>query len=502
MKKRNTLIATLLSLFFAPGIVSCNDWLEVDSSSNVIEEVLFEDPAGFRTAVNGVYRLLSQQQLYGRELTWGALSVLGNNYDATRLPGGSTSSAFSYREMAAGNYASSYTADLIDPIWEQGYRVIANCNNIIQYTNERDGAFFIEGEVEKKMILGEMLGLRAMMHLDILRLFAPATRADDGKTYIPYVTAYPEKQPEHLTVAATLDKIIADLEQARTLLAEVDTVAYPTRLSSWSARLTSAYSTADFISKRGTHFNYFAAAAILARAYQWRGATGDAEKAYQAARGVYIYSVTKTWFTFTPSTNLAVVENNVHRKMPHDIIFTLFNNNLYAMVAAATPNATSQSFFIKNDGLLFGGSYADDFRLNLINADKTSRRWTIPTGNQTAYPTADIIRQQGPLAPVVRLTEMAYIMCEYLVDVDMTQAVTILTRIKTARGSKTPVNSVSKEAFLEDLYLEMTREFLAEGQTFFLYKRLNKPMYNGAGVIDMTGRYALPIPYSEASYYL
>ena len=498
--KRNIIIPILISLFFAQGTTSCSDWLDVDSSTSVMDETLFSESQGFRTAVNGVYRLLSQQQLYGRELTWGAASVLGNNYDATRLPGGSTSSTFSYREMAAGDYASDFTTDLIDPIWEQGYRVIANCNNIIQHTNGRDASFFFTGENEKNMILGEMIGVRAMMHFDILRLFAPATKADDGKTYIPYVTAYPERQPAHLTVAAALDKIIADLEQSRALLGEVDTVFNASRMTSWNYRLQSTYASGDaFFTLRGSRFNYFAASAILARAYQWRG---DNERAYQAARAVYIYSTNKTWFSFTPSSNLATAENNVHRKMPHDILFSLYNNNLYTIVAAATTNASSQSFFIKNDGQLFEGTYADDFRLNLINADKTSRRWTIPTGNQTAYPTADIINYQGPLAPVVRLSEMIYIMCEHLVNTDMTQAIALLAKVKTARGSKTPVNSVSKEAFLEDLYLEMTREFLAEGQTFFLYKRLNKPMYNGAGVIDMTGRYVLPIPYSEASYFL
>ncbi|MDR0544572.1 MAG: RagB/SusD family nutrient uptake outer membrane protein [Odoribacteraceae bacterium] len=498
--KRNIIIPILFSLFLVQGTTSCSDWLDVDSSTSVMDETLFSESQGFRTAVNGVYRLLSQQQLYGRELTWGAASVLGNNYDATRLPGGSTSSAFSYREMAAGDYASDFTTDLVDPIWEQGFRVIANCNNIIQHTNEQSASFFAAGENEKNMILGEMLGVRAAMHFDILRLFAPATRADDGKTYIPYVTAYPEKQPEHLTVAAALDKIIADLEQSRALLGEIDTVFNASQMTSWNSRLQSNYASGDaFFTLRGTRFNYFAASAILARAYQWRG---DNERAYQAARAVYIYSTNKTWFSFTSAGNLATVENNIYRKMPEDILFSLFNNNLYTVVANSTTNASSQSFFIKNDGLLFGGSYADDFRLNLINADKTSRRWNIPLGNQSYWPTADIINYQGPLAPVVRLTEMAYIMCERLVDVDMTQAVTILARIKTARGSKTPVNSVSKEAFLEDLYLEMTREFLAEGQTFFLYKRLNKPMYNGAGVIDMTGRYVLPAPYSEASYYL
>jgi hypothetical protein len=125
----------------------------------------------------------------------------------------------------------------------------------------------------------------------------------------------------------------------------------------------------------------------------------------------------------------------------------------------------------------------------------------MPTGNQNGIPTADIIKYQGPLAPVVRLSEMIYIMCEYLSDRDLPQAITLLGKVRIARGAKATLSpTLSKEDFLQALYIEMTREFLSEGQTFFLYKRLNAPIYNGAISMDMTGRYVLPIPHSEMSY--
>ncbi|MDR0765551.1 MAG: RagB/SusD family nutrient uptake outer membrane protein [Odoribacteraceae bacterium] len=503
MKKNTT---TIIALLLAQTIAtSCSDWLEVDTSTNVKQEVLFSDPAGYRTALNGVYRLLSGVELYGRNLTWGVASVLGNNYDANRLPGpySTTSNNTSYREMAAGDYTSKPTTDLVDPIWEQAYRVIANCNNIIAYIEKEDPAIFpvAANDTEKNMILGEAIGIRAMMHLDILRLFAPSTKADDGKTYIPYVAVFPERQPVHLTVTATLERVIADLERARELLAIPDTVYNANDMTSYTRRLqpSSGLSTTTFFATRGTRFNYFAASAMLARAYQWRGAEGDAERAYRTARDVYRFSTDKTWFSFTPAGNLSTVENSIYRKMPHDILFAIYNNNMYAMVTAATINTTSQSFFLKNDDRLFIDD-ADDFRINLINTDKTSRRWSMPTGNQSASPTADIIKYQGPLAPVVRLSEMIYIMCEYLVDVDRQQAVALLEKVRTARGAKRLLGNPSREEFLQELYLDMTREFMSEGQTFALYKRLNAPMYNGAGVINMTGRYVLPVPYSEEAY--
>jgi hypothetical protein len=500
---KNNIIIFVTLLIMQGMATSCGDWLEVDSSANIMEENLFESPDGYRTAVNGVYRLLAAPELYGRNLTWGVASVLGNNYDATRLPGGSTYSTISYRELAAGDYENSYSTNLIDPIWEQGYRVIANVNNLIAYIEKRDSAFFPYKSVEKNLILGEMLGVRAMMHFDLLRLFAPATKVDDGKTYIPYVTIFPNREPQHLTVPATLERIIAELEQAKILLAYSDTVFNASRFSNYSTRLQpgNELSATTFFTVRGTRMNYFAVSAILARAYQWRGGTGDAERAYNAALDVYRYSTDKTWYQFTPSTNMAVVENSVFRKMPHDILFALYNNQMYNLVSAAIVNTTNQSFFLKNDAHLFTGD-GDDFRLTaLINADKTSRRWSMPTANQTSSPTADIIRYQGPLAPVARLSEMIYIMCEYLADRDLPQAIQLLGEVRIARGAKATLNpSLSQEDFLQALHIDMTREFLSEGQTFFLYKRLNEPIYNGAVSMSMDGRYVLPIPHSEISY--
>jgi hypothetical protein len=91
-------------------------------------------------------------------------------------------------------------------------------------------------------------------------------------------------------------------------------------------------------------------------------------------------------------------------------------------------------------------------------------------------------------------------MCEYLASVDLPRAIDLLGGMRLARGSKTAVAGISREDFLQELYLEMTREFLTEGQTFFLYKRLNEPIFNGGGNIDMTGRYVLPLPHSETAY--
>jgi hypothetical protein len=475
-------------------MTSCNKWLDVDSSANILEETLFEDYEGYRTAVNGVYRLLSAPELYGQNLTWGVASVLGNNYDATRL-------SSTYVPMAEGDYVNTYSIGLIDPIWAQGYKVIANCNNIIQYAEIQDSTLFPETSVERNIILGEMIGVRAMMHFDLLRLFAPATKVDDGQTYIPYITVFPDRQPEHLKVVNVLNNVITDLERAITLLAYCDTTVHPAL--SYSTRLSA--SGTNFFGARGTRMNYFAASAILARAYQWRNESGDMERAYKAALAVYRFYDVKAWYQFTPEANLTGVPENIFRKMPHDILLAFFNTKMYTIVSDASNLTQGLSFVYKNDVHLFSGDL-DDYRLNLINvADestiaKTSRRWSIPT--QTGTSTADVIRIQGPLAPVVRLSEIMYIMCEYLSETDLPQAIELLEKVRIGRGAKRRLDpALTKEDFLKELYIDMTREFMSEGQTFYLYKRLNEPIYNGEFPLDMEGRYVLPLPYNETAYF-
>lgn len=66
------------------------------------------------------------------------------------------------------------------------YHVIADCNDLIDHVSKESASAFEFGEIEKAKIYGEALAMRAFVHFDLLRLFAPAK--DDGKRYIPYVT--------------------------------------------------------------------------------------------------------------------------------------------------------------------------------------------------------------------------------------------------------------------------------------------------------------------------
>lgn len=484
MKKRNMLYGLLLGL----GIcASCSDWLDVKSSTQIIEKDLYTSYDGYRNALNGIYRLMSHEHLYGRELTWGFNSFLGHNYSPDLVH-------IRYAGAMNGEYTRKEVADVIDRIYAKGYNAIAHCNNLIKHTIDRDPSFFPQGEVEKNLLLAEARGLRALMHFDLLRLFAPSAAEDDGETYIPYVTAYPVHQPQPLPLSAALDSVILDLEYCREHLAYNDTTYNRWIMETVEARFEEARQAQNgglFFSYRGTRMNYVAACGLLARVHLYKG---DKQRALQSAREVLKFD---GWYPFSSESSLKASPKDRNRKMYNDILMAFYNDYMYDII---TGERVTDEYRLKNTAHLYGED-PDDYRaLYLLDESLTPFRWMQPdqlTGNAVW-----IARYQGPLEPVIRKSEVYYIACECLADTDLPQAMELLEKVRLGRGCKTPIpREWSKELFLDKLCMEATKEYLTEGQTFYLYKRLNRQMYNGATGKDMTGKYVLPIPNGELSYY-
>ena len=496
--RKHIYIQLLVSLFFL-STTSCSDWFDVSPENLVVKEDLYSNNEGFRIALNGIYLDMSSESLYGKELTWSFVSFLGQNYDISPY---SWNTYSPYVPASAYNYDDPYFLEMVANIWGKSYKTIANCNALIQELEKKEGSFFTEGEREKQLLLAEATGLRAMMHFDILRLFAPAPIVNDNNPAVPYVKEYPTIQPKHLPTSEVLENVIEDLEFAKTILAENDTIYNSRMMADNNYRYGSGFAVdakgGSFFGFRGTRFNFFAASAILARAYQYNG---DKENAYKNAAEVYRYHTAKTWFKFTPSSDI-MIETNIHRhtRLYDDILFALNNTKLYTIYT----NWNDNNYFfsrlsIRNLTHLFGGD-TDDFRVSRLIYQNYSLKWEPKTVD--GWTNSNIIELEDRLIPVVRLSEMYYIMCEYLADTNISKGISMLQELRVARGAKTALDpAMPKDKFLEAVYNDATREFIVEGQTFYLYKRLNRPMYNGATPIDMSDKYVLPLPNSERAYY-
>lgn len=178
------IIALFLIIVISTG---CKKWLDVKASDQISDTNLFQDADGFRNALNGVYKKMSIGSLYGRDLTWGVNSVLDQDYVENNL----VYNLMWFHEFIYDEYAP--VNDQITAMWSNAYNVIANTNKLITETRKKDSTFFPNGEPEKALILGESLAARAVMHFEMLRLFAPAPINDMNGAYIPYQDVYPAR---------------------------------------------------------------------------------------------------------------------------------------------------------------------------------------------------------------------------------------------------------------------------------------------------------------------
>ena len=484
---KNILLSILLLLSFS----SCSDWFEVQPENEIAKEDLFATYDGYRTALNGIYRNLSDASLYGNNLSFGFISLLGQNYDvpAYILPYDVSGNIMNYE------YDNANLKSITQAIWEKAFNTVANCNVLIQNAESRGNDFFDEGENEKNVILGEAKGLRAFIHFDMLRLFAPAPVTGDDAAYLPYVSSYLTSHPEHLPTSVVLDSIINDLQQAQRLLADNDTLKNVKMMQSVNYRFEGSSNGGGFFAYRGTRMNYVAVTALLARVYQYKG---DKATAYKYACEAYRFYNEKRWYSFTSESNLSNTNIEYRRcKLYEDILLAFYNTNIYDIYE----NWVLTHFYwktnhlpIKNRDNLFAEDASDfRYRYMLHSSSGYSLKWVPVTDASALW----YISDQYPLLPAIRMSEVFYIMCEYLADNNLTEAISLLNTLRKARGASQLGASLTKDEFLASLYNDATREFIAEGQTFYLYKRLNKDMYNGEYPINMSGKYVIPLPDSE-----
>ncbi|MFR5657380.1 MAG: RagB/SusD family nutrient uptake outer membrane protein [Butyricimonas faecihominis] len=168
-------------------------------------------------------------------------------------------------------------------MWQGAYKSIANCNNLIQNIDKADVTKFLGREGEKNMLKGEALALRAFLHFDLLRLFAPVAvelngdktgyvPVNDNNEYLPYCETHPAMFQKRENVQGYLDKVIRDLKDAKTLLATFDTVSSVRKdqLRTTNRLLGTAGAVEDLFYER-IQDELLAATAMLARVYNYKG---------------------------------------------------------------------------------------------------------------------------------------------------------------------------------------------------------------------------------------
>lgn len=202
------------SLLLCGGVLftSCDKFLDIQPAGQLEQDKMFGDIQGFRDAMYGAYSSMAQTNLYCEALSYGFLDNLGQMF------GYDNAANLSYYSTQY-DYKRKEVKDVIDNIWASQYQTISYVNNIIAHINSTS----IKSK-ELEYMKGECLGLRAFLHFDVARLFAEDyTRSTSSTRGIPYSTTFDLNNKELLTLHKTYEAILADLNEAETLLAN-DTV--------------------------------------------------------------------------------------------------------------------------------------------------------------------------------------------------------------------------------------------------------------------------------------
>lgn len=476
----------MTKLFYTIGFMvlmmcttSCGKWLDVESVKEASEDDMFSNTKGFYSVLNGLYLRMGESSLYGQNMTWGALDAWGRVYELNA----SVTAHEGYIALRDLNYEAKKVKGFASSMWEYGYKIIARANNLIQNIEKKDSSFFQNLAVEKGLLMGEAKAVRALMHLDLLRVFGQSAELDAAGAYIPWVDEYPSVVNPPVSSEIVLARVIADLEESKTLLAVYDTLKTNQQ---WLFETSNRFNekvvppAGSFYSSRGSHLNYLAVTGVLARAYLW---AGDHDKALEQAAELVKY-VTNKRLAFTPSTSITT-----NPKMMDDVLFALYNKNLIDGYSTYCDPTSSSAFYIEDPDLF--KQISADKRVNLLGTKNVLTKYM-------EGKTTDV----EELIPMFRLSEAFYIAGEcYAKAGDMTSAVDVLNTVRKARGISAKLsNTLSETEFMEELISDARKDLCGEGQLLFLYKRLNKPVYYSAGGRFMhNGKLVMPKPTSESA---
>ncbi len=417
------------------SLTGCKKWLDTDPPLQVDENTVLSNEQGFKDALNGVYLQMGGKSVYGRDMTFGLMSVLGRSYDTTISP----AIANLYYQGARYNFQDPELKTTFKNIWESSYISIANLNNILDNVETKQNVFTGNNYNTTK---GEALALRAFLHFDLLRMFAPSPAAAGlNAPAIPYVSKISPYAVPVSTTGAVLDLCIADLKTAESLLSQTDMTT--SRLTYWGVK------------------------GLLARIYLYKGDLPNAQ--------TYALSVINS-NKFPMITSATLGSNWMFTKEHLFSLYSSFNISLdyYKSVLNTTPPL---GFTALNKTALYvtGGGSTQDFRSGFFDPVTAAISFTNrDISPRKCYATNTNLAN---VLPMIRVTEMYYIAAECATAaLDSLKATDLLDSVRVHRGLlKYTTAALKTDSLNIEIRKEYQKEFLSEGQMFYFYKRKDLP---------------------------
>lgn len=481
---KTNILNIALALTLALGATSCNDWLDVEPSVEMDREELLQNEDGFADAMSGIYLNMGSDQLYGKNLTWWFMELIGGSAMAGSS-GTNILAQYPFNKNTPYTYYQNHQKNYVDPIWRKAYNTIANVNSIINNIDNHKGVF--TGN-DYNIFKGEVLGLRAFLHFDLMRIYSDAYGSEDfdaKKTYIPYMKSLTADVYPLLTADQLCEQMLADLKEAKTLLADdpmyKDSAPSQYVCSTVAGRpdLRTKYNIKDWHNRR-LHFNYYAAVATMARIYMWKG---DKANALACAKEI-IDAQDKAFFWV--NTDLVANTQSTDKKVARDRtfctehIFALNIEDINDRIDGIL-DARSKAYSSTNSLVGIYTAYCfdeatrdEDIRYKYLKYDYSST-FLIPTKLRQDEE-LDEDGTYSPWArkriPLIKASEMYYIAAEC--ETDLAKATAYLEEVRRHRGLLAhPLTVTSADELALEIDKEYRREFISEGQMFYFSKRKN-----------------------------
>ena len=475
-------IFTYVLMSLMVTLSSCDAWLDVKPYDKMSQDELLSSEAGYIKLLNGIYIELNRDMLYGGAMSVEMIEIMGGAY----VIGTDNSVWGNYSDLAEYEYGTDYWRARLNETWNKAYSLILNCNLLLENLETTDVKFTGDNY---KIIKGEALALRAMLHFDMLRLFGPVYSRNPEMLSIPYYKKYSVVPNERLTASQVAAEITHDLHEARILLAN-DPIKT-------SGTMTSAPSdgSSTFMYYRNLRLNYYAVTALLARSGLY---FGDNEAAYQYSTEVI--EAAQEIFPFVDKNLVSGSPEDPDRIFSSEVIFALTHSQRNTLFKGYFDPSRIPNYVFRMDNdlmsnLIYGGGATtggsqDDYRYRV--------NWVATGANRYFYKYSDMVDSgsiTNTMIPMIRLGEMYLIAAESR-SADIAAGVSYVNQLRSARG-------VSKLQTLtqKTLQYEYIRELYGEGQLFFMYKRMFSPVIFSA--IDSRNPqpadaiFVVPLPSSE-----
>lgn len=485
----------LIALLIVPAFTSCKKWLAVSPQTQVKEEYQFSSQQGFADVLFGTYMRIASDSLYGNNTSYGMLDVLAQYYENKA----NATTAY-YGPMARYVYTSEgaqSTANVrgrINNIWGGMYNAIAQANYILKNVDANKGV--LKGNAYN-IIKGEALALRAFMHFDLLRMFAPAylNGANGGRAAIPYMEQFTVVPQQKKTVTEVLDKCEQELLAAEQLLSiypDIDQIAGNQGSTSLDV----------FLMYRQNHLNYWAVKGTLARLYLYKGDKANALKYAREVIDSGKFGLLKsTELSTNPTTNASDIT------FTKEHIFSVYvsnlktvSDNLFKQVGVNVETADLFSTRAKLDALheVARTGYGTDIRRVDLGNLWTQITTTVVYSKKYIVEALSNVKQR--LVPNMRLPEMYYIAAEAAPT--PAEGVTYLNTVRTARLLPALDAAITATDLDTEIAKEFRKELYGEGQTFFFYKRRGATTIPDAVLTTpmVEAYYVFPLPLTEIQF--